>query len=349
VAKATSPRRKRRQKDQQSADPVAREVNDILQKYLTRGVSGSFLQAFGLDFAPIVEVLPSELPVLEVRLEHPDRFFRLADGVVLDTEFQMTREEGDLERFYDYQIAGRKTYQARVYTLVFYGPGIVSAPAVLDCGSAIFTVQQVFIGQWDGEAVVQTLRDGIASGAEIDEVVLTRLKLLPLMKHQRPLEEVVREVAELTRVLPPAVREETIGTMLGLGYNYLEPSVIEQLLKEPTVANALEQLVRDSLTRGKTEGVAEGRVEGIAEGRVEGIAEGRMEGRTEGRREGLVEGQRAALTKVLVSRFGPLPAVLETQLAAITDPTALATLIDTALAVPTLEGFRQAVATLHEQ
>jgi len=52
-------------------------------------------------------------------------------------------------------------------------------------------------------------------------VVLTRLKLLPLMQHERPLEEVVREVAALTRVLPQAVWEEAIGTMLGLGYNYL--------------------------------------------------------------------------------------------------------------------------------
>jgi len=143
-------------------------------------------------------------------------------------------------------------HDTEVYTIVFYGPGIASAPHTLRRGSAIFpdgnmenrichslyTMQQVFLGQWDGEAVLQELRDGVASGAALSEKLLTPIKLAPLMRHQRPLEEVVREVAELTNGPPKAVHEETIGTMLGLRYNYLDRALIDQLLKEPSVANA---------------------------------------------------------------------------------------------------------------
>jgi hypothetical protein len=97
----------------------------------------------------------------------------------------------------------------------------------------------------------------VEHGQHPGEGLLTRLKLLPLMKQVRPLDEVVREVARLTDGLPQSLREETLGTMLGLGYNYLDLMLIDQLLKEPTVANALEQLVIDSLARGKVEGQRE--------------------------------------------------------------------------------------------
>lgn len=52
-----------------------------------------------------------------------------------------------------------------------------------------------------------------------------RLMLLPLMRRQRPLLEVLREVAGLARTLPQAERDETMGAMAGLAYNYLEPTM----------------------------------------------------------------------------------------------------------------------------
>ena len=67
-----------------------------------------------------------------------------------------------------------------------------------------------------------------------------------------------------------AQREETIGVMLGLGYNYLDGAIIDQLLKEPTVANALEQLVLDSLIRGKAEGRKKGKPKGGKKGKRRG-------------------------------------------------------------------------------
>ncbi len=63
-------------------------------------------------------------------------------------------------------------------------------------------------------------------------------------------------------------------------------------------------------TRFYQEVFAEGRTEGEAKGRTEGEAEGRTEGEAKGR----TEGEARLLRKLLVRRFGPLPAWAEARL-----------------------------------
>ena len=253
---ATTPRRPRTSRTAGSAQgPVAREAKDILLKRLADGLRGGFPAALGLDLPPIVGALPAELPVLSVRAERPDNLFRLADAAIVQFEFQMKRNPDDLERFYRTQFAVAEHYQCPVHTVVLYGPEVAEAPDTLDRGSAVFRVTNVYIGAMDGEAVVAMLRERLAAGQPLSEVERARLKLLPLMRQRRPLIEVLHEVAVLARGLPREEREETLGTMIGLAYNYLGPEMSEQLLEVLTMANALENLIADTLVRGRTEGM----------------------------------------------------------------------------------------------
>lgn len=53
---------------------------------------------------------------------------------------------------------------------------------------------------------------------------------------------------------------------------------------------------------------------------AEGAAKGRVEGRLEGRVEGRVEGEASLLTKLLTTKFGPLPDTARSRLASATIP-----------------------------
>jgi Uma2 family endonuclease len=63
------------------------------------------------------------------------------------------------------------------------------------------------------------------------------------------------------------------------------------------------------------------------------LQQGRAEGETRGRAEGL----RVAIRRLVGARFGPVPPALETHLAATTDESALAALLDKAIAAPSLD------------
>ena len=79
----STPRRSRRPRPTTATQQaVAREAKDILLKRLAGGLGGGFPAALGLELAPIVAVLPAELPVLSVRAEQPDNLFRLEDAAI---------------------------------------------------------------------------------------------------------------------------------------------------------------------------------------------------------------------------------------------------------------------------
>lgn len=245
----------------------------------------TFLSALGLDLPPIVEVLPSEVPVLSVHLERPDVLVRLADASIADLEFQMSGEP-DLWRFMQYNAATVMGYQTPVHTVVIYGPGIVSAPEELDLGSLHFRVTNLFIGQQEADDVLAALAAKRARGEALDAGDRTRLVLLPLMKHRQALPEVLRSAVRLLEGVEATELQRTVGAMVGMAYNYVSAEQAGALLEVLRMANALEELVIETLARG------------IEQGRTEGHAE-------------VLAAYRRAVARAVTERFGAVPPGLD--------------------------------------
>lgn len=162
------------------------------------------------------------------------------------------------------------------------------------------------LGQEDGEAVLQRLRakeargEGLTAGDRIDMV------LLPLMRHHRPLEDVLREVAQVAQRLPRAQQEETIGAMVGLAYHYVDEGVSAALLEALRMSNALEALLDETVAKGLAQGLEQGMQQGEA------------------------SGERRLLRKYLQQRFGAIPAPLDAVIER-ADAEALTAMFDRAL------------------
>jgi hypothetical protein len=137
------------------------------------------------------------------------------------------------------------------------------------------------------------------------------MKLLPLMAQRRSLPIVLAEAAALARLLSPALRDEVIGTMLGLAYNYLGQDIVDQLLGVKEMTTALQKLVEDALMRGQ--------------------AEGTTRGQTVAKHEDIVS--------VLAARFGPLSPNLQGRIASIHDLAQLQALVIGAATASSLDAF----------
>jgi len=322
--------RRRLAADQPAQDPrqaVARDVKDSLLKRLASTVPGDFLATLGLTLPPVAEVLAGELHPLAVRTEQPDLLLRLADASLVHLEFQTTSRAGDLARFYHYHVAISDQYACRVYTVVVYGPGIVSAPMELDRGSAIFRVQNVYLGQRQAEVLVERLQARAAKGERWTAREQVEAILLPLMGRRHSLLALLAEVVEASAVLAKEERSNVLGSMVGLAYNYLEPGKAEQLLEALRKVNAFEELIVDQ----------------VLEGRAKGHAEGHAEGRAEGQAEGRAEGEQDAILRVLGRRLGTVPMELAAQIRAQQDVQQLEVLLDAALDAEDMATFARLV------
>ena len=90
---------------------------------------------------------------------------------------------------------------------MLYGAGIRSAPDTWQSGSLTFRVQNILVGQEDGDAVLQRLREKAARGEPFTASDRVDLILSPLMRQSRPVQDVLREAVPLTQRLPEAVEQ----------------------------------------------------------------------------------------------------------------------------------------------
>src|SRR2546421_6097643 len=78
---------------------VVRQSTVIVLKLIAAALGGDLFARVGVPLPPIVDALPTELPQLDVRTQHTDQLFRLADDSILHLEFQTTHRPGELIRF----------------------------------------------------------------------------------------------------------------------------------------------------------------------------------------------------------------------------------------------------------
>lgn len=132
---------------------IARDSLDTISKHVVAACRGSALRALGIQGTDVVNLWPTEVAVLEIRKDLLDLVFEQSDGTLLHLEFQSTKERA-LHRFalYDihlHQLAGRI-----IRTVVLYANGVQSAPDRLEIGSASYHVENVYLAERDGNAVL---------------------------------------------------------------------------------------------------------------------------------------------------------------------------------------------------
>jgi len=297
---------------------VARQSKDIVLKLVAEALGGDLFRRFNLPLAPIVAVISTELPQLEVRTHRTDLLFLLADGTILHLEFQTKQRPIDIKRFLAYNIAAYLHHDRPVRTVILYGPGIRTAPSSLEAGSCTFVVDNILVGREDGAAVLQRLSEKAARGEIFTPADRVDLILSPLMRQRRTLAKVLPEAVKLTTALPEAEQEPTVGALLGLAYHYVDESVITAILEGLSMTNPLQTLIEKRMAEGEARGLAEGEARGLAEGEA--------------------RGKRVSLRTFLEAKFGLLPDTIARRIAA-ADERELDALLVRAASVQSIDDF----------
>ncbi|WP_067928765.1 hypothetical protein [Alicyclobacillus shizuokensis] len=186
--------------------------------------------------------------------------------------------ERTLYRFLSYDVALAERFDLKVRTVVLYTGNVRTAPDLLDIGAAIYRIDNVFLSELDGDAVLDTVRRHLNSNhwTESDRV---RLAFAFHMHFQtRSGDEVFREVLELTQSIPDRQEQNYVTALiLGLSGGSMTDNQ-RQLLKEAMgMTDVVRELMEEAEQEGWQKGLEQGRKEGIQQGRQEGIQQGRQE------------------------------------------------------------------------
>lgn len=296
---------------------------DVVFKLEAQQLGSALSRRFGINFPRVVRHFPTDLPVADVHLEQLDSVFELADGSLLHLEFQTEHRRETLARFLVYDAYLYERYGRAIHTVVFYGAGVASVEASIEGGAIHYRVENVLLGEQDGDTTYQRLSERLARAGKLTPEERLDLVLLPLMRHQRVRREVVADAIGLAQRLPEQQQRQTVAALIGLGHRFLTTEELDTLLEGLMVTPIGQRLIDIGVERGIEQGIEQGIERGIERGRRQ-------------------EAERS-LRRVLATRFGALPATLDARIASIDNQQRLEALLDTALTVASVEEFSQAL------
>lgn len=194
--------------------------------------------------------LATELDVVEIRQEFTDIVLELDDSTVFHVEFQTTREP-ELYRFLMYDVQLAMKFLRKVRTVILYIGDIHDAPAQLDIGTVKYSVENVYLMNFDGDAALDIVERHIMTG-EWTEQDRIRLAFALHMRYSRQTrKEAFEKILEITKQIPDKYEQNyTIALILGLSGRSLteeEQFCLKEALKMTDLIKEIADEIADEV------------------------------------------------------------------------------------------------------
>ena len=179
------------------SEGIVYQNKDVLLKILSENYRDKSLSAYGLDFPPIKELLPTNLPVIQVDEKRSDNIFLLKDGRILILEYESDVNQKNLLKYGHYAFRVSEAYYGKADKLiiaVIYTGEAVKAPKELNLGCVSIHTEQVFLSSFDGDKIYAELRYKVTNSIQLNDDDIMRFIILPLMgstDKQKRIEEAV--------------------------------------------------------------------------------------------------------------------------------------------------------------
>ena len=266
---------------------IAYQNKDIVSKLFGDRMKGKPLSLFGLGSdLKVVDVRPTNIPIVRARELRMDNLFELEDGSVAILDYESTCKEEDLTKYgrYILDVIDRYLREGKrpdVHMMVLYTADIEEAGTVLDRTACRIRTEAAYLVGVPSERWLAEARDRIAGGRVTDEVLM-HLVILPLTyRGQEMKQKAIRQCVDLARQIPD--KEQETFVLSGI------LSFTDKVIDKETTRYIKEVLGMTQVGRMLMD-----------EGRQEGRREGRQEGRLEGRQE---EARQTAMNMLQSGRF----------------------------------------------
>jgi hypothetical protein len=240
--------------------PLPRTSTDIVAKHLTQACTGTVLESLGIPQFDIVRVLPTEFARVMIRRHHLDMVFETRTRTIVDLEFQST-EERSLERFLSYATALYEKFQRPIRTVVLYTRHVDHAPDMLDMGGARYHVENVFLYQMDGDAVLNSVAEHLAQGtwSAADRIQLAFAYHMRFARHSTT--EAFARIIECIEHLPEPEQTYVVAIFLGISGHQLsleQQPELRRRLEMTDLLRTIEREAREASEKAFQQGLEQG-------------------------------------------------------------------------------------------
>ncbi|CCZ57991.1 hypothetical protein [Hungatella hathewayi] len=246
-------------------EEIAYQNKDITSKLMAETLKGKSLAAFGLPELKIVDILPTNLPVIESNELRLDNLFLLSDGslAIIDYESSFSRE--NFVKYLNYIARVIRRFAVRrelkdlkqLKMVVIYTADVERAEERYDLGGLILIVESAYLIHLDGSQIYDRLKHKIDAGEKLAEEELMELMILPLtVKGKKRKQETIEKAVTLGKRLPDREGQlKVIAGILTFTDKVIDRAYAKKLEEEMQMTLVGQMLMDEGYQRGMEKGI----------------------------------------------------------------------------------------------
>lgn len=247
---------------------VAYQNKDIVSKLFGDHMKGKSLSLLGLGTdLRVVDVKPTNLPIVQARELRMDNLFELEDGSVAILDYESEYRKRNFTKYGRYMMDVTDRYlkeeqEPDIHMMVLYTADIERAETTLERTACRIRTETAYLVGTPSEQWMEQVKSGI-DGNRITDELLIRLVILPLTyKGKEEKQKAIRKCVELARNIPD--KEQETFALAGI-LSFTDKVISEETKQYIKEAIGMTQVGKMLMDEGRQEGRREGRQEGMQE------------------------------------------------------------------------------------
>lgn len=255
-----------KQINQKVTSDISYQNKDIVSKLFGDRMKGKSLSLFGLGInLKVIDVKPTNIPIVEARELRMDNLFELEDGSVAILDYESSYKEKNFTKYGRYLMNVIDRYmmegkRPNIHMLVLYTADIQQAKTVLNRTACCIQTEAAYLTGISSEKWLEEIRTSIKEDNVTDEVLM-HLVLLPLTyKGTEKKQEAIKTCVELARTISD--KELETFALAGI-LTFTDKVINEETKRHIKEVLGMTQVGKMLMDEGRIEGREEGRQEGI--------------------------------------------------------------------------------------
>lgn len=246
---------------------IAYQNKDILSKILAENFKDKSLKVYGLDIPEIKQILPTNLPAVQLNEMRLDNLFLLADGSIAVIDYESSVKWENYLKYINYIVRILERYKKeekpkQIRMIVIYTADVEQTVQEISFGCLTLKLEQAFLSRIESGDVWRRLKTKVENGEMLSDEELMEFIILPLTyKGKEPKKQAVKDTVDLAK----RIEDKEKQTFVLAGILVFADKVIDQ-----DTAEYIREVLR--MTQVAELLLEEGREEGIERGRREGIS-----------------------------------------------------------------------------
>lgn len=213
---------------------IAYQNKDILSKIFAESLKEKSFSVYGIDLPKIIEVLPTNLPSIQVNELRLDNLFLLEDNSIVLVDYESKFLNDDILDYLSYvcrilKRLGKGWKGVKIRVLILYTSDVEQANDVLDIGCLTFKIEQAFLCGLDTAHIYENIKKKIKCHEKLTDDENMQMIILPLtIKGKQEKQVLLKEIIMLAK----EIENENNRTFIMAGLLTFADKIISSQLAE---------------------------------------------------------------------------------------------------------------------